>query len=109
MKKEKWANAYNQTVELKCISIQNNENYCKSNPCKSNGTCYNGLSDYYCDCNCGWKGKDCKIGKPKCHFRKKGRKLIDTPFQKIKYNLTANWNAIPMNCQKKMKSFDPST
>ena len=70
MKKEKWVNAYDQTAELKCISIEDNEDNCNDKHCNNNGICYNGLSDYYCDCKCGWKGKDCKIGNPKCQFKK---------------------------------------
>ena len=108
VKKEKWVNAYNQTAEVICISLEDNEDNCYDNHCNNHGTCYNGLSDYYCDCKCGWKGKDCNTGKPKCQFQKMGTQLINTSFQKMKHNLTVNWNAIPMCYQMKMKSFNPS-
>ena len=52
-------------AELKCISHENNEDYCYKKPCRNDGTCYNGLSEYHCDCKCGWTGKDCNISKPK--------------------------------------------
>ena len=40
----------NKTVELQCTSIEKNEDFCNSNPCRNDGTC----SDYHCDCKCGW-------------------------------------------------------
>ena len=52
------------TAELKCISLEDNDDFCNDNPCKNDGTCYNGLSDYHCDCKCGWKGKDCNTSNP---------------------------------------------
>ena len=66
VKQVKWGGAVN-TSELKCISLKNNEDYCNSKPCRNDGTltCYNGLSDYRCDCKCGWKGKDCNKSKPR--------------------------------------------
>ena len=59
----KWGQSGTQTAELKCISLKNNKNYCQSNPCANNSTCYNGTTNYHCDCKCGWKGKNCDIGK----------------------------------------------
>lgn len=32
-------------------------------PCQNNGTCVNSKGSYYCDCNEGWQGHDCEIGK----------------------------------------------
>ena len=28
----------------------------------NNSTCYSGITNYVCDCNCGWKGNTCNIG-----------------------------------------------
>ena len=65
VKQVKWGSGEN-SAKLKCISLDDNEDYCNDTPCKNdgNGICYNGLSDYHCDCKCGWKGKDCNISKP---------------------------------------------
>ena len=63
----KWGLSGNQNAksyaELRCISLENNKNYCQTNPCTNNSTCYNGITSYYCDCNCGWKGRTCNISK----------------------------------------------
>ena len=66
IKQVKWGNTVD-TSELTCTSLDNNENYCNNNPCNNDGTirCYNGLSDYHCDCKFGWTGKECNIGKPR--------------------------------------------
>ena len=42
-------------------------------------------------------------------IQKMGKQLINNSFQKIKHNLTANWNVIPMNYHMKIKSSNPST
>lgn len=109
----KWGLSGNQNAksyaELRCISLENNKNYCQSNPCTNNSTCYNGITSYYCDCNCGWKGRTCNISKlipgyekhmwlvpPKkndCIFSFQGRKL----------NLIVNWNATHTYYLVKMK------
>ena len=60
-KQIKWSYPFddNKTVELQCTSLENNENFCNSNPCRNDATC----SDYHCDCKCGWKGRYCDISK----------------------------------------------
>ena len=36
---------------------------CKNDPCKNGGTCKDADADYSCDCQNGWTGKNCEIGK----------------------------------------------
>ena len=64
IKQVKWGNTVN-TSKLTCTSRQHNENYCNNTPCENNGTCYNGLSNYRCDCECGWTGSECNRSKPR--------------------------------------------
>ena len=37
-------------------------NECERNPCKNNGNCTNLVSDYQCQCEKGFEGKDCEKG-----------------------------------------------
>ncbi|XP_062902207.1 sushi, nidogen and EGF-like domain-containing protein 1 isoform X1 [Mobula hypostoma] len=34
---------------------------CSSNPCKNGGTCVKGINSYMCDCEKGFKGKNCEL------------------------------------------------
>ncbi|XP_067897947.1 sushi, nidogen and EGF-like domain-containing protein 1 isoform X5 [Heterodontus francisci] len=34
---------------------------CSSNPCKNGGTCVKGMDSYMCDCETGFKGKNCEL------------------------------------------------
>ena len=34
-------------------------NDCSQNPCHNGGSCRDLVSDFYCDCKNGWKGKTC--------------------------------------------------
>ena len=63
VKQVKWDTSVSglELKSLKCISLDK----CNVNPCKNDATCYNGLTDYHCDCKCGWKGKDCNKSKPR--------------------------------------------
>lgn len=38
-------------------------NECDLFPCQNNGTCINSLGSYTCECETGWQGQDCHIGK----------------------------------------------
>ena len=91
VKQVKWGSREN-SAKLKCISLDDNEDYCNDTPCKNdgNGICYNGLSDYYCDCKCGWKGKDCNTSKPSYMNTIGILCLIKISFQETKYNLIVN-------------------
>ena len=35
---------------------------CKSNPCKNDGACTDGLNNYTCKCATGYTGDNCKTG-----------------------------------------------
>ncbi|XP_072331027.1 sushi, nidogen and EGF-like domain-containing protein 1 isoform X3 [Scyliorhinus torazame] len=34
---------------------------CSSNPCKNGGTCVKGMDSYMCDCETGFKGRNCEL------------------------------------------------
>ena len=38
-------------------------NECESRPCMNNGTCIDGLNNYNCQCEAGYTGLNCEIGK----------------------------------------------
>ena len=46
-------------ITLECTSLDENKGHCQSNPCKNDGTCYDGLTSFYCECKPGWTGKTC--------------------------------------------------
>lgn len=41
---------------------------CSTNPCHNGGTCRDLVSDFFCDCKNGWKGKTCHSRKSLPHF-----------------------------------------
>ena len=57
----KWNWHLNQdySIHLNCTSLEANSHYCHDNPCSNNGSCYGGLTTFYCDCMPGWAGKIC--------------------------------------------------
>ena len=46
-------------ITLECTSLEENKGHCQSNPCKNDGTCYDGLTSFHCECKSGWTGKIC--------------------------------------------------
>ena len=108
----KWGQSGNQNAnsyaELRCLSLENNKNYCQSNPCTNNSTCYNGITSYHCDCNCGWKGRTCNISKlipghEKYTWLVPEKQNGKFSFQGRKRRLIVNWNATPTYYLLKMK------
>lgn len=41
---------------------------CSTNPCHNGGTCRDLVSDFFCECKNGWKGKTCHSRKSLLHF-----------------------------------------
>lgn len=56
-------NMKKKNVEKYNISIKTDKNECDLSPCQNNGTCINSLGSYKCECEKGWQGQDCHIGK----------------------------------------------
>ena len=42
-------------------SVDHND--CADNPCQNGGICKDGINDFTCNCNPGWKGRKCEISK----------------------------------------------
>jgi hypothetical protein len=40
------------------VHCETNTDDCQSNQCENNGTCVDGLEDYYCNCQAGFEGKE---------------------------------------------------
>jgi len=43
-----------------------NTDDCNADSCKNNGTCIDLVSNFTCECNEGWGGKDCSTDIPEC-------------------------------------------
>lgn len=48
---------------IKLIIFDTDADECEKEPCLNNGTCFNNLGSYECDCAPGWHGYDCEKGK----------------------------------------------
>lgn len=43
------------------VHCETNIDDCQSNQCENNGTCVDGLEDYYCNCQAGFEGKEISL------------------------------------------------
>ena len=46
----------------KCISHLLDIDECNPNPCLNNGTCFDGIANYTCNCTTGFGGANCENG-----------------------------------------------
>ena len=44
------------------VHCETNIDDCQSNQCENNGSCVDGLEDYYCNCQPGFEGKVISVG-----------------------------------------------
>lgn len=59
---------------------ETNVNECKSNPCKNNATCEDGINSFRCRCLPGNKGKYCEEG----NISKLGRLFVNFCLELVK-------------------------
>ena len=50
-------------IILYVVFVYSDIDECQSTPCQNGGTCKNQVADYSCDCQNGWTGKNCDVGK----------------------------------------------
>ncbi|CAG5946586.1 unnamed protein product [Menidia menidia] len=53
----------------RCLSHAGDIDDCSSAPCQNRGICRDLISDFYCECNNGWKGKTCSSRDSQCDER----------------------------------------
>lgn len=52
----------NKIKLIKAYFFYTDADECEKEPCLNNGTCFNNLGSYECDCVPGWHGNNCEKG-----------------------------------------------
>lgn len=51
-------------IQDQCIySFLIDKGVCENNPCENGGTCMPGIGEYTCQCQVGFLGKHCEVGR----------------------------------------------
>lgn len=56
--------------------LQNEINFCTSNPCIHGGVCNPVFNNYQCNCPSGWAGKNCEMFVEQCSVNGFGRNCL---------------------------------